>query len=770
MYEQVPEELKRLRQWVCYRVVPDEGRPGKMKKVPVNPKTGGMAMSNNPGTWADFDEAVRGSQRFSGIGFMFAGGYFGVDIDNADAAIADYKAGGTDNIVAEFIHALASYAEYSLSGRGIHVICRGALPPGGRRRGNVEMYDSARFFVVTGNAAGGYAAIADCGEKIKCLHEKYIGGGHAAASGAGKAAPRAAPPDVSDDQIIRLAQSSKKGQMVSDLYAGRWQGHFPSQSEADMALCSILAFYTRRDEKAVDRLFRLSGLMRDKWDRKQAGSTYGALTISKAIRSIKKVYEIREHYAVRIGPGEEEATPAEKTAGKRYTFDDTGNADRFYDRFGASVLYNYTAKKWMHFDGRRWAMDESGEVRRMADEIAEDMQRGLGDYLKSLGPQADIPAVQKEYLRHVRFTRSSKAKTNMLIEAQHKVPVNTGQLDQDPYLMCVSNGELDLKTGALQPHDRAHLLAKIAPTEYLQNARHPMWDRFLNDIFAGDQALIRYIQKAVGYSLTGFTGEHCVFFLYGTGRNGKSTFLDILTQLLGEYAINIQPESIMQRPAGGATSDIARLKAARLCTASEPGEGARLNEGLIKQLTGGDKVTAAAKYENEFEFTPEFKLWMSTNHKPCIRGTDLGVWSRIHLIPFDVQIEEHNMDRQLKSKLQRELPGILSWAVTGCLSWQREGLKPPEKVAAAGREYRTEMDVLAAFLTECCEAGGEAPAGELFRAYAAWAREGNEFEISATKFGREMQKRYEKRKSSGMVYAGLHLRAAYKPDHTDRVV
>lgn len=268
-----------------------------------------------------------------------------------------------------------------------------------------------------------------------------------------------------------------------------------------------------------------------------------------------------------------------------------------------------------------------------------------------------------------------------------------------------------------------------------------------------------FVQKCVGYSLTGSTEEHCAFFCYGTGRNGKSTFLDIISEALGDYAVNIQPETIMVRQAhSGPTSDIARLRGARFVTTVEPNEGARLNEGLLKQLTGADKVTASKKYEDEFEFVPEFKLWMAINHKPTIRGTDLGIWSRIRLIPFDVQIPEEQIDRRLKYRLREEMPGILAWAVEGNLLWRKEGLKPPQAVLNANSEYKGEMDVLAAFLDARCVAGGETEAGDLFRAYSEWAKESNEYEMSSTKFGREMGKRFEKRVSQGKrYYQGISL-------------
>jgi putative DNA primase/helicase len=227
--------------------------------------------------------------------------------------------------------------------------------------------------------------------------------------------------------------------------------------------------------------------------------------------------------------------------------------------------------------------------------------------------------------------------------------------------------------------------------------------------------------------------------------------METISDALGDYATNIQPETIMVKPGtNGPTSDIARLKGARFVTCSEPNEGVRLNEGLIKQLTGGDKVTASRKFENEFEFYPEFKLWMSTNHKPVIRGTDVGIWRRICLIPFTVCIPEEKVDKRLKFKLQRELSGILKWAVDGCLLWQREGLEQPDAVKQATAEYRSEMDVISAFIAECCETGtGEEWDHDLYEAYVKWAKENNEYEMSSRKFNTEMLKKFERRASSG---------------------
>lgn len=769
MYENIPNELKSLKQWVCWKGIPDETRPGKMRKVPVNAATGGQAQSNNPATWTDFAAAVQASVNYSGIGLMFGGGYFGIDIDGAENAVTDFQNGDTDNIIAEFIHTLQSYAEYSVSGKGIHIICSGSLPARGRRRNNVEMYETGRFFIMTGNRAAEYAEIAECTESVKPLHEKYIGGGCL------PEASRVKDSEItlSESEILELACKSKQGAIFTDLYNGAWERYFQSQSEADMSFCNMLAFWCRRDEGMMDRVFRSSGLMRDKWDRKQSGTTYGAITIGKAAKSCVNVYEAvrgangkpKTAYSISLNVSGGEK-PAESANGKLYSLDDTGNARRFMDIYGEGIRYSYVSRKWFYYDGRRWSVDDTGVIKRMGDEAVEAVKRERDIFLDALPMDADIAEAGKAFDKFVKSCRSNKSKTAMLKEAEHHRPVKPDMFDRHPHLLNTPNGTVNLTNGELAAHDREQYITKITNAEYTDKTDAPLWRQFMEDIFAGDGELIRFMQKAVGYSITGSTKEDCIFFCYGTGRNGKSTFLNTLSEILGDYTINVQPETIMAKPnSSGHTSDIARMKGARFVTVPEPSEGARLNEGLVKQMTGGDSLTASRKYEDEFQFKPEFKLWMPTNYKPKIYGTDVGIWARIRLIPFTVRVPDEKMDRNLRQKLKKESAGILKWAVDGCLLWQREGLKPPAAVMDATAEYKTEMDVLAAFLGECCETGSyETQASELFKAYLQWAKDNNEYEMTSTKFGRELAKRFDKaRKNAGFIYRGLRVREANKP-------
>lgn len=757
-YQAIPQELRILKNWVCWQAVKDERSHSGVSKRPIDPKTGNFAKSNDPSTWADFDTAAAASKNWSGIGFMFGGsGYFGVDLDDINEELREYSE-GKENIVTEFVNTLGSYAEASQSGAGIHIICKGALPKGGRRKGKVEMYDTGRFFVMTGQPISEYAEIVDCSDSIKALHEKYIGGGK-------EPVPEIHHVSIpqTTDEVIKAAINSKNGSKFKALFSGDISG-YGSQSEADMAFCNMLAFWTGCDAQKMDAIFRVSGLMREKWDRSQSGSTYGALTLQKAIADCAEVYRGKGSgsYHVNIGSSDNGLISiGEKPERQRlYSFDDTGNAMRFVDLFGDKVRYNYTDKRWIYYDGRKWCTDLTGTVKRLADKSVEAMEAEAQVYAEM--DEEEGGDMTKAFQKHVKASRSNRSKRAMLDEVTHYVPVLPQHLDTHKIYINTPAGVIDLRDGTLHDHAPEQYITKITSVEYSPNADCPKWLSFLDDIFMGDKDLIRYIQKAVGYSLTGSTSEQCVFFLFGTGRNGKSTFIDVIRDIVGDYAANIQPETIMVRKTGGnvINSDIARLKGARLVTSVEPNEGMRINEGLLKQLTGDDVVTARKLYGDEFEFKPEFKLWVSTNHKPIIRGTDTGIWRRIHLIPFTVQIPENKIDRRLKYKLAAEMPGIFRWAVDGCLMYQREGLKMPRAVADSVKEYRREMDVISAFIEDCCVTGKgcSVQSSQLYAAYCKWSEQGNEYTMSATKFSVEVGKRFERvRLMKGTYFNGLTL-------------
>lgn len=758
-YSAIPQELKGYKNWVCWQAYPDPKSHSGISKKPINPRTGGFAMPNNSDTWSDFETAVRQSGKYSGIGFMFSNSpFFGVDLDDMPNDIQDYQNGGADNIISEFVNTLQSYTEFSQSKTGVHIICKGTLPEGRRKAkndsGGFEMYENGRFFVVTGNYCSEYGYINDCTESVKPLHSKYLGK---------TAEPKPNRQNItvnlnSVDDIVRAACSAKNGSLFKALYSGDFSA-YSSQSEADMAFCNMLAFWCGCDAEKMDAIFRQSGLMRDKWDRKQSGTTYGVITLQKAISGCSQTYNPKKQndYSISIGNGKVIQTVDEEKM-RAYTFDDMGNAERFVDLFGENVRYCYTEKKWYFYNSMRWSVDNLGVILRMADKCVEAMKAEAKLYL-----QADEESggdMAKAFEKHMKSSRSNKSKKAMLNEIEHHLPILPIQMDRYKMALNTPSGIINLKNGDVKAHNPEYYFTKITSVDCAEAADCPRWLAFLDDIFAGDKDLIRYIQKAVGYSLTGSTAEQCAFFLYGTGRNGKSTFIDVIRDVFGDYAANIQPETIMVKSSqsNAINSDIARLKGARLVTSVEPNEGVRLNEGLLKQLTGDDTVTARKLYSEEFEFKPEFKLWMATNHKPIIRGTDTGIWRRIHMIPFNVQIPEDKVDKNLTHKLKAEMTAIFKWCIDGCLMWQREGLQMPAAVLKSVREYRREMDVISAFIEDKCTLEGTVQASMLYAAYASWADSNNEYCMSNTKFSTELAKRFEKIKGRNYKYfSGISL-------------
>ncbi|MEG3029480.1 MAG: phage/plasmid primase, P4 family [Oscillospiraceae bacterium] len=740
-YEKIPIELKSLPRWVCF----------KKDKSPINPNTGGGAMSNNSGTWASFEQAVKGEKLWDckGIGFMLGDGIVGIDLDHC----YDPDTGELTEKSFDIVNTVSSYTEFSPSGTGLHILCKGELPKGKRRKDGLEIYDKGRYFTVTGNVFNGITTINDCTASIASVHEKYLGGEELLQT---QQLPLK-PVELEDGEILNLAFSSKDGVRFRSLYSGAWQGYYSSQSEADLGFCNMLCFWFGANEERVDRIFRGSGLYRKKWDEMRGAQKYSAYTIQKAIKDCKEVYtpkpkveafeDAQEFFKKNSAP----TTPFKEK--KRYSLDDTGNALRFRDFAKDMIRYNHTDKAWYTWDGTRWHYDGTESIKRIADKMLLEMDKDIF----GLQDKEEIMAVKA----HIRRSKSSKGKQAFIVETQHLegVAVEPKDLDRHKGLFNLANGTLNLKTGKVGVHKKIDNITKRSEVSYDKNAQCPVWLKFLGDITNNDIQLIDYLQCLLGYCLSGSTREQCMFFLYGSGANGKSTFLEVVRDILGDYAMNTQAETLMmrERSSGGARSDIARLKGARLVTTSETEEGAALNEGLVKQLTGGDSITARFLYGKDFEFRPEFKIIMATNHKPKIKGTDNGIWRRVRLVPFEVSIPADKQDRNLSTKLKQELSGILNWAIEGTVKWQenskgtKSGLPVCRAVDAAIDEYKTEMDRLAQFIEECVvnEEGKTLQASSFYKMYTGWAKaNGEKFPFTAQKFGREMQKRYKTRKSS----------------------
>lgn len=749
----IPQELTELKQWCIWRYVE---RGDKVTKLPINPADNTFAKSNDESTWADLQTAREGYQKYNadGLGFFFKEPYMGIDIDDIGEELERYKRGDIqENIVFEFYESLKSYTEISPSGNGIHIILKGEIPGSRRRKENVEMYDSGRFFTMTGDSLGKYETVNESNPlMIDHLYDRYIGENNVV----NLPIDHHSSHNLSESEIISQILNSKQSDLFKRFMNDGWEELYDSQSEADLAFANLLAFWCARDYTKMDSLFRQSGLMREKWDEKRGKTTYGEATLHKAINETESVYTPKQQKETgRYTFSFDEPEKEEKTYPNR-SWDDTGNADRVMDRYGDLIKYSYTNNKFYVYEGTQWIADDMGYVRQLIDATVTDMKNEK-IYIADDVEEKDA---MKAWNRHLSNSRNNSKKKAVQDELKHRVSISTNAFDKDDMLLNTQNGYLDLTDGEMHDHDKEKLFSRKTNTEYTDTMGAPVWENFLQDIFDGDQELIRYLQKAIGYSLTGSIKEQVMFILYGKGRNGKSLFINVLSDILGSYANNIQAKTLMVKHGETINNDLARLQGSRLVTSSEPNEGFRFDEGLIKQITGEETITARFLYGEEFEFLPKFKIWVTTNHKPIIRGTDDGIWRRMMLIPFSVQIPEEKMDKDLKWKLLREAPGILDWALEGAIMWQREGLEMPGAVEKASREYRREMDVLEQFIDEVCVVGEseQVAASDFYKAYKQWAKDNEEHLFAKQKFSQKMKEKFEYKKTrSGRFYRGIDI-------------
>jgi len=436
-----------------------------------------------------------------------------------------------------------------------------------------------------------------------------------------------------------------------------------------------------------------------------------------------------------------------------------GNARWLVDHHGADLRYVRAWKRWHCWDGRRWASDETGEAERRMKALVPAL-------LQQAAHESDEPTRKRLAIWAVQCSTARTLTASLqLAMSEPEVAVTAAMFDADPWLLNVANGTLDLRTLTLRPHRREDLLSKLAPVAYEATATCPRWLVFLDEIMGGQADLVEYLKRATGYALTGDVSEHAIFLLFGIGANGKTTYLETLRRLLGDYARQADFATFLAtRTEPHIRNDLARLAGARFVTAVEAEEGRRFAEAQLKQLTGGDTITARQLYREHVEFAPQFKIWLAANHKPQVWGTDYAFWRRLQLIPFTVTIPPERQDRNLRSKLIAEGPGILNWALAGLHTWREKGLAPPEAVLAATRAYQAEQDVVGDFLADRCtvSSNGTQAAVEkkvLYEAYAAFCRDAGTEPVSARTFNTRIAERgISDRKAHGRrLWVGLSV-------------
>lgn len=439
---------------------------------------------------------------------------------------------------------------------------------------------------------------------------------------------------------------------------------------------------------------------------------------------------------------------------------DIGNGRKMAELYGTTVRFVLETKdRWLQWNGTYWS--------RVPQTVISGLSKAVPEaYAKEADGLPDGP--EKTTLKKHALRSSSKLKLDAAVElfkSEPNIGISMSDLDTHDFLFPAQNGVIDLKTAAFLKSDPAMLITQVGGTSYDANATCPRWEKFLIQVMNNDAEMVTYLQRVVGYALSGSTAEQCMFFGYGFGANGKSTFLNIVRTLLGDLGMQASSETLMEtkRSSSGTSSDIARLRGKRFVAMSETDDGRHLNEGMVKSLTGGDRIIARDLYQSIFEFKPSHKFFLASNHKPTIKGTDHGIWRRIRLIPFSVTIPEKDRNSNLEAELCEELPGILNWAIKGCIDWQQHGLSKPKAIEQATSEYKADMDIVGSWISERCvlSPSHELSFDQAYKSFDPWCKENYNFSFSKKRLGQMLIERgFEAVNRGGRKYRGIALNSS----------
>jgi putative DNA primase/helicase len=626
---------------------------------------------------------------FDGVGFVLGDGFVGVDLDH------HITEGHVSPMAQDIVRALNSYTEVSPSGEGLHIICRGdPLPQGPRKREDIglEMYDTARYFTVTGRANPEYSNVGDRSAELRAVYEQYM-----------RAAGGSSSPDVLNKP---LRPGERNNTLTSVAGSLRRRG----------ASCEVI----------------------------EAALTAVNAKLGKPALDVAEVVGIARSIA--------RHDPKGAAVRQEYEYNDIGDARFILDSVGHHIRHIHPTKPkeagiWYAWDGARWEYAGYGLTRCAVRGALEDRARELRMQAEVLGGTDKTGA--NYALKHaVRVGNSSKIDAILrMLSTFPELLTSYEAFDADPYAFNCRNGIIDLQDGTLSPHDPGAYHSKLSGVAYDPEAKAPRWEQFISDITQQDDELAAYLQRAAGYSLIGAMPEHVFFMPVGSRRNGKTTFLELMRECMGDYAVTVQVGAFMQRGPSDLNPDIPKLRGTRFCTTSETESTQRLAMGLLKALTGGGTVAGRELYMGPVEFKPYAKLWIDTNNPPYISPRDKGIWARAHMIPFK-ECFEGREDKTLKDNLMRELPGVLSWMVEGAQEWREEGLNMPLAVKDKTKEIRDEQDTVEGFISDVCATASdtaglnpEVALSVLYAEYAEWCRQSGCRALSKREFVKELEAR-----------------------------
>lgn len=778
----------------------------KLDKVPVNAH-GFDIDHTQPANWTTGEEAFAlalsmppgptGHPRGVGISLSESLGVGCIDLDACAILDADGRVVGWSQFAIAMCARFPGAAfEVSQSGKALHILFTydPARVPEHRTRkkdlAGLECYTRNRFIALTGNGLVGDLR-TDCTESLQKLIADYLPEPVGAKDADWFTEPYAGwRGGGTDDQIIfgmlnRRSAASAFGGAASfrDLWEGNTDAlahHFPDstgsnaydRSAADQALANHLAYACGYNSEHVLRLMHRSALTRDKYDR----DDYLPRTITRAVAGRREEAEAKARDSLAQGTS---APPPPLPVGitgipkAQHRCTDQANAERLQQRHGDRLIA--CAGTFYASDGKRWKADD-----QLPQRFACELSKMVRDEAKAVRVKmAEVQASPQvaEYLAHPRKNEPQGAELfdlEQLADALDKwsikcemkstqdaalgllkklLSVDVDQLDADPWLLNCENGTVDLRTGQLREHRSADFITRLAPVKYDPAAKAPRFRQFLDEIFAGDAVLIAFLARWFGYATTGSVREEKLVFHWGKGSNGKTTLIETIESVLGDYATTAPPELLTAKNGERHPAEIADLHGRRMVTASESEDGAKLREAFIKQTTGGDRLKGRRFYGQWFEFSPTHKLQLLTNHKPEIRGSDFAIWRRILLVPYmqkfgsPEQVGSGDADRlgdpTLKESLKAELTGVLAWIVNGAHEWYLQGgLRPPPVVLAASNDYRTEQDRVGEFIRDSCRLDIKAwsTVGALYQAYQMWCNEAGIHPLSRQRFMREVER------------------------------
>lgn len=771
LYRDLPKELTDLKNnFAVFRAEfnPKRNKYDKAARYITEDKQVKYASSTNIDHWTDFDTAIKWLALYDmdGIALRLEPPFVLFDVDGINEEIDKFKK-GQDGLVSQIIDLTDSYVETSLSGKGIHAIFKAYPNTTKTRRNNFEMYTRDRYVCLTGKVISPDNTVrAIDPDNLKYLEKTYIDiNDYQKQKDTNKAIQGT---ELNVHEIIEKIERSRNADKFKRLMSGNTQG-YESQSDADMALASILAFWCGRDIDKMREIFEMSELSkREKWNAKRGNSTYGLNTLQHAIDTTAEVYEqgTQDDIPLYTLVSDEKKLIDKVKKMPSYSWDDTGFGERFVYLFGDKVKYISGIGRFRIWDNKKWELDskDNTEVLKMLD-IFNKVIKTEKIYLPE---DMEEEQATKEWQKTLKRYRGVKGKGELIKEIKHRIDSRREDFDRNPYLINTRKHIIDVtnpKEFRVLKHEPHYQLTKMLDVDFDPEATYPAWDKFVEEIALGDKELIEFLQVTSGYCLLGEKNEHKLIYALGKGANGKSVFYNAIADVFGTYGQRMQAQTIMVNKSGssGARPELARMESARFIFSSEPNEGDRMDEGLVKQLTGGDTLATRGMYQNTFEFKPTFQMVIAANHMPLKRGRDFGINRRLVVIPFKNNIPLDKIDKTLPAKFATDEAKtyIFNWLLQGLEKYLLTQKFPYCKaVEEETNNYIKEQDYMAQFIEDCCEVDIDyfVKSSTLYDAYKQWASDTNNYLPNRQVFSKELMRNFTKtRRGDGYYFVGLTL-------------